>query len=223
MSMFNDGIFREDDLVGYTQPSYDRERQIYYRLIGYYQTLPEAVNVNSLVSNSPLWEQFNKTVDEIVSLGHADFEKHKITEEKIGQFNSRPAVNIHLLKTNINSMLWEMSAKFFFQNPKELIGISGSSPVVQQVNSQHQTQQQKQEQEMELTIEQKMQALNKVINDNMSPEQIAAITLHLEKFQKEPHIWKNAQSLIQGVLGFGKDIASQTIASILAFYINGGR
>lgn len=223
MSMFDDGIFREDDQVGFSQPSYDRERQIYHRLIGLYSTLPEVTNTAYITTTADLWEQFNRVIENMVQAGHTDFNQFTITPGKIRQSNGRPSLNMSLLKTRMSSMLWEMSAKFFFQNPNELIGKNEGGNLVQQVNSQHQTQQQKQEQEMELTIEQKIEVLARVVNENMSPEQIAAITPQLEKFKKEPHVWKNAQSLLQGVLGFGKDIASQTIAAVLAFYINGGR
>ena len=57
--------------------------------------------------------------------------------------------------------------------------------------------------------------------ERLSPEQINQIEPLLTQFKNEPAVWSNAQKLITGVLGFGKDIAVNVIANVISFHLSG--
>lgn len=217
--MFNDDYYNQNDSNDITFPSYDKEHRIYMRLYGLFQTLPEQSNTYTTLPDLDLMEQYNQILDQLISLGHDEYSKDKILSDKLTTFNGRAVINTNLVRSRMNGTLWDMSSKYTFQTPNELSKNRPSNTTMQQITNQSQSQQQEQSQQIHLTIEQRLEQLQELIDENLSVDQITMISTQLEEFKKEPKHWKNAQALIGGVLMFGKDIAVQVIAAIIAFYV----
>ncbi len=204
----------------YTPNETTEEEKLYQELLGLYQACPD----NSVACfDASQWGHFNSSMDTLVTRGHSAYARFKITPRINGANISY--VNYDSFRMNMMSALRRMSQDFTLSDPNFFLyqyTPKGNTSIVNaNTNEQHNSQVQHNEQKsyISLTIEQKIDRLDKEIAERLAPEQLAQIQPLLAEFKKAPTIWANGQKLIAGVLGFGKDIAVNVIASLISFYL----
>ncbi|MEK7592104.1 MAG: hypothetical protein AAB508_01780 [Patescibacteria group bacterium] len=227
MNYPNPDPYDSRDDIGLSVPMYTpneitEEEKLYHELLGLYQACPD----NQVACyDASQWEHFNGSMDTLVTRGHSDYARFKITPRINGANISY--VNYDSFRMNMMSALRRMSQDFTLSDPNFFLyqyTPKGNTSIVNaNTNEQHNSQVQHNEQRsyISLTVEQKIKKLNKEIVERLSPEQINQIEPLLTQFKNEPAVWSNAQKLITGVLGFGKDIAVNVIANVISFHLSG--
>ena len=87
----------------------------------------------------------------------------------------------------------------------------------------NQNQEQHQAQNVVVTVEYRLEELQRIVDENLSEEQIEQVREPLEIFKQNPSIWRNTQKLIQIGVGFSRDIAVQFIGTVLAIVAMGSK
>ncbi|GEM_PF-6040401 len=210
----------EGDFVPmYTPNETTEEEGLYHELLGRYQACPD----NSTCYDQTQWDYFNGVMDTLIERGHQHYSRFKIAPRTTG--NGRSFVEYSSFRMNMMSAIQRMSRDFtlvdpnyalYQYSPKNAPSFYNSNATDQhnnlsQVNNQRVS--------VTLTLEQKMTKLDQEIAERLSPEQVQQIQPLIEQFKEAPTVWANAQKLISGVLGFGKDIATNVISAIIAFYL----
>lgn len=195
--------------------SYPEEEGLYHELLGRYQDCPEG---DTACYDKSHWTYVNQVIDSLIGLGHHNYSKFKIEPRTNG--NGMHFVTYISLRMIMMSLIQRMCHDFKFTDPNYLLYNYSpkTGPSFQNSNtvSQQNNQSQHVEQNLNLTLEQKIDNLDKIINENLSSEQKETISKDLVAFKESPLVWEKAQSLIKGILVFGRDVAVQTIAAVLA-------
>ncbi len=200
-----------------------QEELIYEQLLGVYHSCPQSKNQYDSTDESSIWEQFNDTVDSLVSLGHKNYEKFKITP-KISSYNGTQHANMNIaaLRMKMMSVLRMMGAEFGCGDPGSDLSRYGSASnfsvnqTSSPVNSAIAHQEQNQHQQNNLNFEQQIAKLQDIVNSELTEDQTNQVKESLEAFKQEPTKWQNAQKLILAGATFTKDVAIQFIGAVLA-------
>jgi hypothetical protein len=182
-------------------------RPIYAELWGYFLSLPKEEANKSTINDPNIWEQLNKTIDELSTISGNDYNKFKIESKKIDQFGKiLQSVNILDYKQKLNGLISKVHTQFFFD---ESSPFSDNSPPNLQVN-----QSQNQEQNVEIKIALEIQSL---IDEklNQKGEQISEKEkTFLEKVKESLKDIKNVTDPIKTILTIGSSIGL-TVEQIL--------
>ncbi len=203
---------------------FQKEQLLYERLLGAYHDFPTTSNSYETTNNELHWESLNKVISALEKLGHNDYSEFTIVPKSVnwGSGITKYQVNISTLRMNMMSVLRMMGSQFGCGDPAYDLSRYATSSNIQmsQTASPNATassnQNQSQKQEMSVTVSQELEKLQKIVDENLSEEQIEQVREPLEIFKQNPSIWRNAQKLIQISAGFSRDVAIQFIGSILS-------
>lgn len=213
------------------EDEFKEEQLLYERLLGAYHDFPPATSSLSRTSNSSHWEALNKVINALEKQGHTKYSEFKIIPDSVNRYGSiHYEVNETSLRMNMMSVLRMMGSEFGCGDPAydlsqystgNNIHMSQNASPYANANS-NQQQVQRQHQKVFISIEQELENLQRIVDENLSEEQIEHVSEPLETFKQNPIIWKNAQKLIQLGASFSKDVAVQFIGSVLAAAAMGG-
>ena len=169
------------------------EELLYQQLLGAYHSFPPTNGYTDVTNQRELWNQLNSVLDELIGLGHKNYEKFRaLPRVSFYQGTQQNVVNIASLKMQMMSTLRTMGTEFQCGDPGYDLSRYGAtnSLNVQQTSSPSSTanahQVQPQHQETTLTLEQHIEKLQKIVREELTDEQTAEISEPLINSWKIP-------------------------------------
>jgi len=216
-------IFNPQIGGGFVSPKHtsSEEEKLYHELIGKYQgTLGETGNT----MNNAMWESVNAVLRQLIDKGHGQYSRFIIEPTKLGP---RGFVDFGSFRAQLMGALQRMSQDFDLADPNYLIYRNmpksgphiNASAVSSPTQNNNQSNNQNQNQEMNLTITQKVELIERELEEKLTEEQLVRIKPILEEYKTEPTRWSKASKLISAVLDLSKDVAIGVVSNIISSQI----
>lgn len=194
------------------------EHALYEELLGRYYELPKS----GRSSQKTYWEPFNKILDMFIGNGkdYARFRYEPFWDDRTGIVPNFYA-DLSVVKSQLHAALKRIASDYGFIDPSHQISEHKKEHGMQinNTNNNNQNQAVDQHNTQNTSIGINIQELEEALGETLSDEQLAEIKPKIDKFASEPKKWINAESLIKGALGFGKEAGLLVLRAVLDKYI----
>lgn len=181
----------------------EKIRPIYTELQGYFEEAPKAEN--GYFDEESIWDQFNKTIDELNEITGKNYDKFKIicksilSDDDFG--GGSKLVNVNLYRSNLAGLISKLYGEYF---KDEINPLSGKpSTIINQISSQNQSVNIQMIVDLTSTIEKKLSEVKKGSKEDD----------FLNKLKSSLVSVKSVADLINSIFSLGKEVGL-TLAEI---------
>lgn len=216
---YEDGEVDDMQSMGTDRFQYPTEEGYFEEIIAKIQGCPDTADGNGVFHDQQYWEEFNFIMGKLVELGHTDYERMKITPE-VGGGKYR-FLHYSTYKMKLLAAARKMAHEFGFGDVNYILhhdGPNGGTKIANSLQA-NPTMNSTQTNTQITKIGINIQELEEALGETLSDEQLAEIKPKIDKFASEPKKWINAESLIKGALGFGKEAGLLVLRAVLDKYM----
>lgn len=209
----------EEEMKAQTPKSIsEKEEVLYQQLLALYRDCPTG---SEMCFDLTILDIYNGIMDELVQLGHAEYQNHKIVPE--GEVIKGKYVLYSNMRMKIYRTIRRMYSELGMIEPELALNQHSrqggeshyqNNPII--FHDVTQNQHQEQHQLQTLSLEQHLDKLQEIVDTQLDDDEASLVKESLEKFKNKPGVWKYAQPLLSAGATFGRDVAVQFIGSVLA-------
>lgn len=202
------GVRKWEESQRMYQQESSQEDLLYEELLCAYQALPDAAGHHSRTSNPDHWGILNNTMDTLVKMGHAEYDRFKISPEH-PHYNGmvHTEANITSIKMKMMQALGRMGTEFGSGNPaydlSQFKNTGGGGVSVSQTANPYMHQEQ--HQEMAVNIQQAAEKTLEYMKQNYPEEKILEASEVLEPLKKGDTAWPKVKRAVDFFVGLGRE------------------